>query len=127
MLSIQKYWMSVFMGVVLLSGFFGLGYYFGSKYTKSSLSPSKPVALADNQQIQQPVSSSSPVPIEEVFWIKPNSDPACPQTHMVKGTFQDNFGYYYTPDSKNYSRSRPDICFKSEAFAKDIAGFIKKY
>jgi hypothetical protein len=34
---------------------------------------------------------------------------------------------YYTKTYKSYEKTKPDICFASEEFARDIAGFIKKF
>jgi hypothetical protein len=34
---------------------------------------------------------------------------------------------YYTKENKSYDRVKPNLCFKNEGFAKDVAGFVKKY
>ena len=66
--------------------------------------------------------------VSAVFWILPGNQPVCPESHAIKGAFQTSgVSYYYTSDSKQYTRVQPDICFATEEFARDIAGFVKKF
>ncbi len=64
---------------------------------------------------------------EAVVWIKVGDEPTCPQTHRIKGKFDNTVNVYYTLDNKSYNRVIPHICFSSEEFARDTAGFIKKF
>lgn len=114
--------------IFILSLVLGLGFFFGTKFeaqkqTQTSYSTSKNLLKTDS-------SISTKVEIKEeagVFWIKAGQSPSCPQSHPVKGTFDTNNGYFYGIDSKMYARVKPDICFASEDFAQNIAGFIKKF
>jgi len=92
-------------------------------------------AVATPQDIQAAVLGSQDnkpqkevITVEGVFWILPGKQPVCPETHPVKGAMQTSgVSYFYTSASKQYNRVEPDICFATEAFAQDVAGFVKKY
>ena len=104
----------------------GIGFYFGYKTREAQA-----VDLVDSgvstaaKEIEK--KEIKALEVEGVFWILPNKDPLCPETHPVKGTFSSNSGNFYTKDNKTYERVKPDICFATEDFARDKAGFIKKF
>ena len=109
---------------------FGLGFYFGFRVGgTNNLSQTKTEYSNSNMSS----SNSATVKIESkevpgVFFFKINSaDHVCPIDYKVKGTFGTDTGNYYLENNKNYARIKPDICFASEEFARDSAGFIKKY
>jgi uncharacterized protein YxeA len=63
----------------------------------------------------------------QIFWIKPNNPPVCPETHPIKGKVDGNSGLFYTKENKFYARVVPIVCFSSEEYAITVAGFQKKY
>jgi hypothetical protein len=116
--------------------FFGVGFYIGWK-VKEANSTNSNTNLAQNNILtsqaaaQTEKSANIPkiesLPVEGVSFIKANNPKNCPETHQIKGTFTLDVGYFYTKENKSYDRVKPDICFASEEFAKDTAGFIKKF
>jgi hypothetical protein len=133
------------LSLVCLSA--GLGFYFGNKISSNKTEETKKqyitqIAGLDEQISKQKIelekqignnhdsNSTSKNLTKElfgVFWIKVNQEPICPASYTVKGTFKAEGGTYYTADYKSYTRIKPDICFVSEEFARDTAGFIKKF
>jgi len=116
--------------------FFGLGFFFGYKTKASSTNTevnlatnSATFSVATSSEISSSITPNTPITNNgEVFWIKVGTNPVCPETHPIKGKFDTSTAkFYYTTDNKSYDRVRPDICFTTENFAKDIAGFIKKF
>jgi hypothetical protein len=107
---------------------FGGGFYFGFKYQTAQAagytsSPGSPSSIAGAREEVQITAKE----VEGVHWIKVGDKPECPDLYPVKGTFSDNLGYFYTKDNKSYDRVKPDICFATEEFAKNSAGFVKKF
>jgi hypothetical protein len=116
---------------------FGGGFYFGAKSSKVKLKEE----LSKQEKIQSLAISESSLeksnikveassvgePVAGAYWIKVGQAPICPETHPIKGKFDSKVNIYYTPDYPKYDKIKPEICLSDEAFAKDIAGFIKKY
>jgi hypothetical protein len=110
----------------------GSGFYFGFKTNfktnesvnaeNNSKTIQKPVVEATNKVVEQIVTKE----VLGVQWIKPNQSPTCDKDHPIKGKFSKT-NYYYTKSAKTYDRVSPDICFTTEEFARDTAGFIKKF
>jgi hypothetical protein len=118
---------NVFVVVISL----GSGYYFGYKTSQSStvnVDSAKSIRISSTSS--QISSQSINIVTKEVVgvqWIKPNQEPRCDKDHKIKGKFNSQANYYYTPTYKTYDKLNPEICFANEEFAKDSAGFIKKY
>jgi hypothetical protein len=108
-----------------------IGYYFGYKSAKAQveLTASKDEIAKIAETVNSPVTNEKFVAkeIPGIFWIKTNQEPVCPKEYPIKGTFNSNSGNYVIKSYKNYEKTRPDICFATEEFAKDTAGFIKKF
>lgn len=103
-----------------------VGFYFGRKNAlaiQNNQAKSEVLGLAENIQRQ----TVKVLEVPGVYWIKPNQEPICPETHPIKGTFTTTQGYFYLPDHKNYKLVKADICFVNEEFARDVAGFIRKF
>lgn len=108
--------------------FLTVGFFFGYRLRDSQASADKlNTSLYSKQSDSASSQSVSVIPVEGVSFIKVNQPPECPTSHSVKGVFDANLGYYYTQSNKSYDRVNPDICFASEEFARDIAGFVKKF
>jgi hypothetical protein len=105
---------------------FIIGFYFGYKNAKSNQTGTTIINTSDNSAATVSTQIQA-LQVDGVMWIKAGQDPVCPQSHPVKGTFSDNFGNYYTKDNTRYDRIKPDICFATEDYARDTAGFIKKF
>jgi len=125
----------LFTGIV----FFGVGFFFGYK-TKVNTVSTLELASSNNSNaslssLAIPVTTTSsqatavnPISGADVFWIKVGTNPVCPETHPIKGKFDTSTAkFYYTTENRSYDRVRPDICFTTEAFAKETAGFVKKF
>ena len=114
--------------IVGILSFFG-GFYVSNKIKVEKPESAPPVVASDakaNSNTSDKVVTNVKN-IDSVYWVKPGQEPICPQTHSVKGKFDSNINIFYTQSNKNYFRIRPDICFSSEEFAKDQAGFVKKF
>ncbi len=107
----------------------GSGYYFGYKTSQGSINSNSLKSISGQSSTSQSSVQISIVAKEVVGvqWIKPNQEPRCDKDYKIKGKFNSQTNYYYTPTHKNYEKIKPEICFASEEFAKDSAGFIKKY
>jgi hypothetical protein len=106
----------------------GLGYYFGSKVTTKALQDQQKVEIAkvaDN--VEKKTENIVAKEVSGVQWFKPNTEPKCDESHPIKGAFRSGDGIYYTKDFKNYAKTKPDMCFATEEFARDTAGLIKKF
>jgi hypothetical protein len=102
----------------------GCGYYFGFK-TSANNKASVPREISiQSSSVQINIISKEVIGVQ---WIKPNQEPKCDKDHKVKGKFNQQINYYYSPEYKNYERITPEICFSTEDFARDSAGFIKKF
>ena len=103
---------------------FASGFYFGYKNSES-----KNILITTTNTDRG--KSSEPLKVKEVegvFWIQPGKEPVCPENAPVKGKFgTDGLNQYYLPEHKNYNKIRTSICFATEEFARDKAGFIKKF
>lgn len=110
--------------VLILLVIFGLGVFFGYKYQESNKKESGTAVIVTSSS-----SSASTVvkTVEGVYWIKVGQEPICPKDYTIKGTFDANSGNYYTKENKRYDTIKADICFASEEFARDTAGFVKKF
>ena len=114
--------------VVLIAG--GSGYYFGYKTTFAQLNKEFQTKLVDKEKEQKSQEPQVQLVIKEVVgvqWIVPNQQPICDKDHTIKGKFGSNINNFYTKSQKNYDKIVPEICFANEEFAKDKAGFIKKF
>lgn len=124
---------SILLVVFIAIIFFAVGFFFGYK-TKVNNGSTDTATTATSSPANSASSISSTASTTltntttDVFWIKVGTNPVCPDTHPIKGKFDSSTAkFYYTTDNKNYDRVRPDICFTTENFAKDTAGFVKKF
>ena len=114
--------------VFLVCLLFTVGFYFGYKNAEARLN-----IQTVNQGFQSDVSAETidkeiiAESVPGVYWIKPGEEPICPNTHPVKGTYNDNNGNFYTKENSRYDRIKPDICFATEEYAKNESGYIKKF
>ena len=121
------------LGVAVI--FFVAGFFFGYKTKVNNSSAEVNISSSSLSLNSSTYNSSTKVSptitltnTSDVFWIKVGTNPVCPETHPIKGKFDSSTAkFYYTTDNKNYDRVRPDICFTTENFAKDTAGFVKKF
>lgn len=116
----------VFLAIIL----FGFGFYLGQKY-KPAYSKTSNIA---NSETNKTDNKSPNIPdtligkeIPEIFWIKTGSEPVCPENYPIKGRLTDGQKLYYLPETKSAGRVKPDICFLNEEYAKNKAGFIRKF
>jgi len=134
-------------GIVLISamllivgGFFGYKIRDGQIQKETTQNTQQTDKKADTQSQNQQVSDSdrstkSKTAIQDtssenqnqIFWIKPNNPPNCPETHPIKGKVDGSSGLFYTKENKFYTRVVPIICFATEEYAIQTAGFQKKY
>ena len=111
-----------------------VGFYFGYKNAEAKFTNPE---LISNNKLNTTDSSSTNLAVIDpendieintnVVWIKINQEPTCPPTHPIKGKFTNSANIYYTKDNNFYNRVVPHICFSTEEYAKEIAGFIKKF
>ncbi len=122
---IQK-WLNIFGIIVICCILSGIGFYFGYKTSEANkkLATDSGIVKAASEIEKKEIKA---LEVPGVFWILPNKEPNCPETHTIKGTFAANSGNFYTKDNKNWERIKADICFATEEFARDKAGFIKKF
>jgi hypothetical protein len=130
--STSKFYIFLAVLAVTLCGFsFFLGYKFQSFRVKSEgqdqliISTLKEIEQ-DSNDINKANINTQALDISNVYWLAIDAQPVCPDTHIIKGK-AGQVNYYYTPDNTFYNRVKPNICFSSEEYAKDIAKFIKKY
>lgn len=120
--------------------FIGVGFYFGYKNAEATFT--NPDFIAEYQSTlsssDSKKSSSSSNSLEivipedkelesNVVWIQINEEPICPPTHPIKGKFNNSANVYYTKENNFYNRVIPHICFASEEYAREVAGFIKRF
>jgi hypothetical protein len=121
-------WLNIIGLVSVIIIIFIIGFYFGYKNAKASEPDlTKTVVTSASNNLAQPSTELKAIPVDGVFWIKTGQEPVCDKNHPIKGTFADNFGNFYTPDNSRYDRIKADICFATEEYARDSAGFIKKF
>ncbi len=120
-----------FLAVVL----FCFGFYLGIKYEPVDSNSTKNQGKSISSNLDNQPSSSAPSAnnkivgkeVSEVSWVKTGAEPVCPESHPIKGRLTDGQKLYYLPENKTASRVKPDICFLNEEYAKNTAGFIRKY
>ena len=106
----------------------GIGFYFGYKLgvTNQNKLSSENSGLVNAEAKEKTVVKS--LELVGVYFFPLNiREHVCPENYDVKGVFSSDYGYYYTKENKNFTRIKADICFTNEEFARDKAGFIKKY
>lgn len=111
--------------ILVLGIFFILGFYLGFRYNQVK----NPII---NESTVKDISSKVETElitreVEAIQFIKANQDRKCDENHPIKGTFNSDNGNYYLKSNKSYDRIKPDICFATENFARDSAGFLKKF
>jgi hypothetical protein len=108
-----------------------VGFYFG--YKNKEARESQNSLLVSNKpstaslETEKLITAGDLKDIPEVYWIRSGEEPVCPQSHPIKGKFDSAVNLYYTKENKFYDRVKPNLCFVHEVFAKDIAGFVKKF
>jgi hypothetical protein len=117
--------------------FISVGFYFGYKNAEATFTDPEFIAnsLKESEIIPNLEQNNlTNIPLEEddetkknVLWVKINEEPTCPPTHPIKGKFTNSANVYYTKENNFYNRVVPHICFSSEEYAREIAGFIKKF
>ena len=106
----------------------GLGYYFGTKVATKDLQDKQKVEIAKVvENVEKKTENIVAKEVTGVQWFKPNTEPKCDDTHPIKAVFRSGDGIYYTKEYKNYTKTKPDMCFATEEFARDSAGLIKKF
>ena len=125
----QNFWLQLSQKLAYFAIFIavlGIGFYFGFKVGLSN----QPKTTNDNQinaEAKNTVNIKSLELAGVYFFALNTKDHICPENYSVKGVFSSDYGYYYTKENKNFTRIKADICFTDEIFARDKAGFIKKY
>lgn len=106
----------------------GLGYYFGTKVATKAMQDQQKTEIAKVvENVEKKSENTVTKEVIGVQWFKPNSEPKCDDSHPIKGVFRSGDGVYYTKEFKNYAKTKPDMCFATEEFARDSAGLIKKF
>ncbi len=117
----------IFLGVVLFVG----GFYFGYKYHKGETDNGMVAGVSDIRETANGIVNIETEIITKeldgVHWIKVNEEPICPVDYPIKGKFDGTVGFYYTKSNNSYGRVKPSLCFATEDFAKNSAGFVRKY
>jgi hypothetical protein len=128
-----KFYLFLAVLAVTLCGFsFFLGFRFQALQVKNSFEDeliTKTLLSIENEAQEAPsqtINPSSP-DMTNVYWIAIGTEPVCPPTHPIKGKVTNQVNNYYTPDNTFYNRVKPNLCFVSEVYAKDVAKFIKKF
>jgi hypothetical protein len=122
---------SVLVVIIFIFGFY-LGYKNRDSKVESTTSntntvQANPTTISSPEKVDNQNQTTTPSN-QGVFWIKVGENPVCPENYPVKGKFDSSSAmFYYTTDNKSYDRVKPDICFTSEDFASNTAGFIKKF
>lgn len=117
-----------YLGYTILGSLiFVIGFWFGLKYDTNTSSNLTQTTYG----ISVSASSSANIVATEVpgiMWIKAGEDNTkCPVDHPIKGKFDSYTGYYYMPDQKSYKNVKAVVCFATEDYAKNSAGFLRKY
>lgn len=122
--------------------FIGVGFYFGYKNAEATFTDSDFIAEYQESLAQDSSKNTSSkdsddsleviIPEDKelesnVVWMQINEEPICPPTHPIKGKFDNAANVYYTKENNFYNRVIPHICFASEEYAREVAGFIKKF
>jgi predicted PolB exonuclease-like 3'-5' exonuclease len=106
----------------------GLGYYFGSKVSTKEMQDKQKVEIAKVvENVEKKTENIIAKDIPGVQWIKANTEPKCDALHPIKGVYRGDSAFYYTKNYKNYDKTKPDMCFATEEFARDTVGLIKKF
>lgn len=113
-------WLLVFGLVVVGLSLFGSGFWVGNKLKNVDASSTSSSPLIIEKKVDA-------VSVPGVYWIKAGESPVCPETHPIKGKFDNYTGYFYAIDYKTYDKIKPMLCFASEEYASKQAGFLKKY
>jgi len=131
---------------LLISGF---GFYFGFKNAEAeaiadsnletSLTNSETNSIQNAEERLSTIDPESTQPNQaqdginqaisdsEIFWILPNQEPICPDDYPIKGKFTGDINKFYTKENTFYGRVKPHLCFASEDYALETAGFIKSF
>jgi len=116
----------VFLAIIL----FSFRFYLGQKYKPTDSKPSNIANLESNKTGSKSLNPPETLlgkEVPEIFWIKTGQEPVCPENYPIKGRLTDGQKLYYLPETKSASRVKPDICFLNEEYAKNKAGFIRKF
>ncbi|MEM1312604.1 MAG: hypothetical protein AAGF07_04030 [Patescibacteria group bacterium] len=113
--------------VSLIVIIFVVGFYFGYKNATASQANLNGIPVTTASDTPNNKQEIKALEVLGVQWIKIGQEPVCESNYPIKGTFADNFGNYYTPENSRYKRIKADICFANEEYARDTAGFVKKY
>ena len=110
---------------LLLGIFFMLGMKYSEGLHKLTAEKSDIAAIANNLQSTENVKLVSKS-VDAIQWIKNNENPACNADHPIKGVSSKD-PKYYLKSNKNYEKIKADICFATEEYARDTAGYVKKF
>lgn len=113
-------------------GFFLIvvGFYFGYKNAEAKLqftTTPEDIAIVANNIQDSATGNIQTESIPGVYWVKVGEEPICPREYPLKGKFDGTVNIFYAPSNKFYDRVKPQVCFATEKFAIEEAGFIKKY
>lgn len=120
-----NYFGIAFLGFLM----FVSGFYFGYKYLEGQNGEKFVAGVSDIQESAQAIEKVEIVTkeLDGVIWIKAGEEPICPQDHPIKGKYDGTTGFYYTKSNDFYDRVKAVVCFATEDYAQNSAGFIKKY
>jgi hypothetical protein len=116
----RKDWILTLGLIILGGGLFGLGFFLGYKTVKPATGEVKGAQVVVEKKVDAQA-------VPGVFWIKAGGQPVCPDSHPIKGKFDNYTGYFYATDYKTYDKIKPVLCFASEEYAAKEGGFLKKY
>lgn len=104
---------------------FGAGFYFGYKagILKGREGISMQNQMSRNSIDVEEVEAKN---VDGVMFIKLGEQPICPESHPIKGKIDNDTRFYYTKENKTFDRVKPQLCFATEEFAKNI-GFSKRF
>ena len=98
----------------------GAGFWLGARWNQAKES----VIIIQEQESTIQVEAQE---VPGVHWIGVGNSPECPETHPIKGKLGSDAPVFYTKDNDWYDRIKPQLCFATEEYARDVAGFVKKF
>lgn len=118
-----------YLGITFVSVLiFVSGFYFGFKYSEGQ-DEGFTATTSDIKGVAEQVENVEVITkeLEGVYWIKAGEDPTCPKDYPIKGKYDGTVGFFYTKENQFYNRVKAALCFATEDFAENSAGFLKKY
>ena len=98
----------------------GAGFWLGARWNQAK----EPIVIIEEADAAVQVEAQE---VPGVYWIPIGEAPICPETHPIKGKLGSDAPVFYTKANDWYDRIKPQLCFASEEYARNEAGFLQKY